>query len=72
MRKKKNVQSMGKTISQLVDKLVGKYFSITYRIVICKLMFRRQLVLMAETGSAKWNINGKVLIHRQIENKDSS
>ena len=25
-----------------------------------------------DLGSAKWNINGKVVIHSQLENKDSS
>jgi hypothetical protein len=68
-----NVSQWAELLSQLVDKMTGKDVSITYRFENLQINVPKATDPNGrELGSAKWNINGKVVIHSQLENKDSS
>jgi hypothetical protein len=69
----KNASQWAELLTQLVDKITGKDVSITYRFDNLQINLPRATGPKGqELGSAKWNINGKVVIHSQLENKDSS
>ena len=60
-------------LTQLVDKITGKDVAITYRFDNLEINVPKATGPMGqELGSARWNINGKVVVHSQLENKDSS
>ena len=60
-------------LTQLVDKITGKDVAITYRFDDLEINVPKATGPKGqELGSARWNINGKVVIHSQLENKDSS
>ena len=68
-----NVSQWAELLSQLVDKMTGKDVSITYIFDNLQINVPKATGPNGrELGSAKWNINGKVVIHSQLENKDSS
>jgi hypothetical protein len=68
-----NVSQWAELLTQLVDKITGKDVSITYRFDNLQINVPKATGPNGrELGSAKWNINGKVVIHSQLENKDSS
>jgi hypothetical protein len=68
-----NVSQWTELLSHLVDKMTGKDVSITYRFDNLQINVPKATGPNGrELGSAKWNINGKVVIHSQLENKDSS
>ena len=70
---KENVSQWAELITQVVDKITGKDVSITYRFDNLQIDVPKATGPNGqELGSAKWNINGKVVIHSQLENKDSS
>jgi hypothetical protein len=70
---KENVSQWAELITQVVDKITGKDVSITYRFENLQINVPKATGPGGqELGSAKWNINGKVVIHSQLENKDSS
>ena len=69
----KNANQWGELLTQLVDKITGKDVSITYRFDNLEIDVPKATGPKGqELGSAKWNINGKVVIHSQLENKDGS
>ena len=68
-----NVSQWAELISQVVDKITGKDVSITYRFDNLQINVPKATGPNGqELGSAKWNINGKVVIHSQLQNKGSS
>jgi hypothetical protein len=68
----KNASQWAVLLKQLVDKITGKDVSITYRFDNLEINVPKATGPNGkELGSAKWNINGKVVIHSQLENKDS-
>ena len=68
-----NVSQWAELLTQLVDKITGKDVSITYRFDNLQINIPKATGPKGqELGSAKWNINGKVVIHSQLENKNSS
>jgi hypothetical protein len=68
-----NVSHWGELITQVVDKITGKDVSITYRFENLQINVPKATGPNGqELGSAKWNINGKVVIHSQLQNKDST
>ena len=70
---KENVSQWAELLTQLVDKITGKDVSITYRFDNLQIDVPKATGPNGrELGSAKWNINGKVVIHSQLQNKDSS
>ena len=69
----KNASHWAELLAQLVDKITGKDVSITYRFDNLEINVPKATGPKGQDlGSAKWNINGKVVIHSQLENKDSS
>ncbi len=70
---KENANEWAGLLAQLVDKITGKDVSITYRFDNLEINVPKATGPKGqELGSAKWIINGKVVIHSQLENKDSS
>ena len=70
---KENVSQWAELLTQLVDKITGKDVSITYRFDNLQINVPKATGPNGkELGSAKWNINGKVIIHSQVENKENS
>ena len=68
-----NVSQWAELLTQLVDKITGKDVFITYRFDNLQINIPKATGPKGqELGSAKWNINGKVVIHSQLQNKDSS
>ena len=68
-----NVSQWAEMLTPPVDKITGKDVSITYRFDNLEINVPKATGPNGkELGSAKWNINGKVVIHSQLENKDSS
>ena len=68
----KNANQWAELLTQLVDKITGKDVSITYRFDNLEINVPKATGPKGqELGSAKWNINGKVVIHSQLDNKDS-
>ena len=68
-----NVNQWAKLITQVVDKITGKDVSISYRFDNLEINVPKATGPNGqELGSAKWNIKGKVVIHSQLENKDST
>jgi hypothetical protein len=68
----KNASQWAVLLTQLVDKITGKDVSITYRFDNLEINVPKATGPNGKMlGSAKWNINGKVVIHSQLENKDS-
>jgi len=68
-----NMSQWAELITQVVDKITGKDVSITYQFDNLQINVPKATGPNGqELGSAKWNINGKVVIHSQLENKDSS
>ena len=68
----KNASQWAVLLTQLVDKIIGKDVSITYWFDNLEINVPKATGPNGkELGSAKWNINGKVVIHSQLENKDS-
>jgi hypothetical protein len=60
-------------LTQLLDKITGKDVAITYRFDNLEINVPKATGPKGqELGSARWNINGKVVIHSQLLNKDSS
>jgi hypothetical protein len=71
--KEENVSQWAELIKQVVDKITGKDVSITYRFDNLQINVPKATGPNGQDlGSAKWNINGKVVIHSQLENIDSS
>ena len=69
----KNASQWIELLSQLVDKITGKDVSITYRFDNLQINVPKATGPKGQDlGSAKWNINGKVVIHSQLQNKDGS
>jgi hypothetical protein len=69
----KNASQWAELLAQLVDKITGKDVSITYPFDNLEINVPKATGPNGqELGSAKWNINGKVVIHSQLENKGSS
>ena len=69
---KESVSQWAELLTQLVDKITGKDVSITYRFDNLEINVPKATGPKGqELGSAKWNINGKIIIHSQLENKDS-
>ena len=69
----KNANQWAELLTQLVDKITGKDVSITYRFDNLEINVPKATGPNGqELGSAKWNINGKIVIHSQLENKHSS
>ena len=69
----KNSSQWAEFLTQLVDKITGKDVSITYRFDNLEINVPKATGPKGqELGSAKWNINGKVVIRSHLENKDSS
>ena len=69
----KNASQWAELLAQLVDKITGKDVSITYRFDNLEINVPKATGPKGQDlGSAKWNIIGKVVIHSQLENKDSS
>ena len=70
---KENVSQWAELLTQLVNKITGKDVSIIYRFDNLQINVPKATGPKGqELGSAKWNINGKVVIHSQLENKGSS
>ena len=70
---KENVSQWAELLTQFVDKITGKDVSISYRFDNLQINVPKATGPNGkELGSAKWNINGKVVIHGQLENKGSS
>ena len=70
---KENVSQWAELITQVVGKITGKDVAITYRFDNLEINVPKATGPKGqELGSARWNINGKVVIHSQLENKDSS
>ena len=70
---KENVSQWAELLTQFVDKITGKDVSITYRFDNLQINVPKATGPNGkELGSAKWNINGKVIIHSQVENKENS
>ena len=68
----KNANQWAELLTQLVDKITGKDVSITYRFDNLEINVPKATGPKGqELGSAKWNINGKIVIHSQLDNKDS-
>ena len=68
-----NASQWVEMLTQLVDKITGKDVSITYRFDNLQINVPKATGPKGqELGSAKWNINGKVVIHSQLENKGNS
>ncbi len=68
----KNANQWAELLTQFLDKITGKDVSITYRFENLEINVPKATGPKGqELGSAKWNINGKVVIHSQLENKDS-
>ena len=68
-----NVSQWAELLTQLVDKITGKDVSITYLFDNLQINVPKATGPNGqELGSAKWNINGKIVIHSQLENKDRS
>jgi hypothetical protein len=68
----KNASRWVEMLTQVVDKITGKDVSITYRFDNLEINVPKATGPKGqELGSAKWIINGKVVIHSQLENKDS-
>ena len=60
-------------LTQLLDKITGKDVAITYRFDNLEINVPKATGPKGqELGSARLNINAKVVIHSQLENKDSS
>ena len=69
----KNASQWIELLTQLVEKITGKDVSITYRFDNLQINVPKATGPKGQDlGSAKWNINGKVVIHSQLQNKDSS
>ena len=69
----KNANQWAELLTQLVDKITGKDVSITYRFDNLEINVPKATGPKGqELGSAKWSINGKVVIHSHLENKDIS
>ncbi|MEP6576670.1 MAG: hypothetical protein ABJB85_09610 [Nitrososphaerota archaeon] len=68
----KNANQWAEMLAQLVDKITGKDVSISYRFDNLEINVPKATGPKGqELGSAKWHINGKIVIHSQLENKDS-
>ena len=68
----KNAGQWAELLTQLLDKITGKDVSITYRFENLEINVPKATGPKGQDlESAKWNINGKVVIHSQLENKDS-
>ena len=68
-----NVSQWAELLTQLVDKITGKDVFIIYRFDNLQINVPKATGFNGqELGSVKWNINGKVVIHSQLQNKDSS
>ena len=68
-----NVSQWAELLTQFVDKITGKDVSITYRFDNLQMNVPKATGPKGqELGNAKWNINGKVVIHSHLENKGSS
>jgi hypothetical protein len=69
----KNASRWTELLTQLVDKITGKDISITYRFNNLEINVPKATGPNGQDlGSAKWVINGKVVIYSKLENKDSS
>ena len=68
----KNASQWTELLTQLLDKITGKDVSITYRFDNLEINVPKATGPRGqELGSAKWTINGKIVIHSQLENKES-
>ena len=71
-KQEKNASQWAELLTQVVDKITGKDVSITYRFDNLEINVPKATGPKGqEIGSAKWIINGKVVISSQLENKDS-
>ena len=60
-------------LAQLVDKITGKDVSITYQFENLEIDVPKATGPNGqELGSAKWNINGKIVISSEVQEKDST
>lgn len=70
---KKNPSKWAELLTQLVDKITGKDVSITYQFDNLEINVPKATGPNGQDlGSAKWNINGKIVISSQLQEKDSS
>ena len=69
---KENASQWAELLTQLVDKITGKDVSITYRFDNLQINVPKATGPNGqELGSAKWNINGKIVISSEVQEKDS-
>ncbi len=70
---KKNLSEWAELLTQLVDKITGKDVSITYQFDNLEINVPKATGPNGQDlGSAKWNINGRIVISSQLQEKDSS
>jgi hypothetical protein len=68
-----NKPDMISVVSQLVDKLTGKDLAITYEFDNLQIDIPKATGPDGkEIGSAKWNINGKIIISSEVQDKSES
>ena len=71
-RKKRMPTEWAGLLAQLVDKITGKDVSITYQFENLEIDVPKATGPNGqELGSAKWNINGKIVISSEVQEKDS-
>ena len=69
----KNQNQWVELLAQLVDKITGKDVSITYQFSNLEINVPKATGPNGhDLGSARWNINGKITITSELENKDGS
>jgi hypothetical protein len=69
----KNASQWAELLTQLVDKITGKDVSVTYRFDNLEINVPKATGPSGhDLGSARWNINGKITITSELENKDGS
>jgi hypothetical protein len=67
----KNQNQWVELLTQFVDKITGKDVSITYQFSNLEINVPKATGPNGQDlGSAKWNINGKIVISSELENKD--
>lgn len=70
---KENPNEWAGLLAQIVDKITGKDVSITYQFENLEINVPKATGPNGrELGSAKWNINGKIVISSEVQDKGSS
>jgi hypothetical protein len=71
-KSQKDTNEWAGLLAQLVDKITGKDVSITYQFENLEIDVPKATGPNGqELGSAKWNINGKIVISSEVQEKDS-